>query len=224
MKHYLALVLTAFVLILAAPSASAVRIRVVDAPPVDCATLPANSACDVTDVNASYAMSFMAATDAACQSAAAQPNPGADISGFNWCIAFNNFSGQPLTNLNFSFTVPPQGGNEVSVAAGPFDDYSFVICDGFPSSVTSSLCPSGPLQAGDIISTSFSANPGVPNRQAAYLFVDFQNNPGTADATFAPTSVPEPGELGLFGLGLLAIGVGYGWEKRRRNRRTYHGV
>lgn len=32
----------------------------------------------------------------------------------------------------------------------------------------------------------------------------------------APIAVPEPGTLGLFGLGLLLIGGGLGWGKRRR--------
>jgi hypothetical protein len=211
MKHYLALALAAFALILAAPSASAVRIRVVDAPPVDCTTLPPNTACTVIGTDSSYLMSFMpvAGPDGvACRSAAAVPEPAADISGFNWCIIFNNLSGSPLTNLNFTFTVPTQGIN---------DDYSFVFCDGVPSSVSSTFCPQGPVQPGDIITATFSANPGVPNRQDAYLFVDFEHNPGDATVTF----VPEPGELGLFGLGLLAIGVGYGWEKRRQRRPTH---
>jgi hypothetical protein len=38
------------------------------------------------------------------------------------------------------------------------------------------------------------------------------NSPGAANVTL---SVPEPGELGLFGLGLLMLGVGYGWRRRR---------
>ena len=218
MKHYLALALAAFALIVVAPGASAVRIRVVDAPPVDCTTLPDNTACTVTDVNASYTTSFMPVegpAGAACQSASAPApsGPDADISGFNWCVIFNNLSGHPLTTLNFTFAVPTQGPN---------DDYSFVFCDGVPSSVTSTLCPSGPLQAGDMITASFSAAaPGVPSGQDAYLFVDFENRPGDVTATFATTSVPEPGELGLFGLGLLAIGVGYGLEKRRQSRRAH---
>ena len=47
---------------------------------------------------------------------------------------------------------------------------------------------------------------------------DANNGFGPITATF---SVPEPGELGLFGLGLLAIGAGYGWGKRRQSRRTH---
>ena len=215
MKHYLALALAAFALVLVAPDASAIRIRVVDAPPVDCTTLPPNTACTVIGTDSSYLMSFMPVEGpegVACRSAEAVPEPAADISGFNFCIIFNNLSGNPLTGLNFTFTVPTQGLN---------DDYSFVFCDGVPSSVTSSLCPSGPVQAGDIMTATFSANPGVPNRQDAYLFVDFENDPGEVTGTFTSTSVPEPGELGLFGLGLLAIGVGYGWEKRRQSHRIH---
>ncbi len=210
MKLYLVLALAALALFVVAPSASAVRVRVVDAPYVDCTALPASSICGVTDVSASYGMSFLPVSDAACQSAAAMPDPGADISGFTWCIIFNNLSGAPLTTLNFTFKVPPQGDDDV---------YSSIFCDGFPTSVTNTFCPEAPLQAGHTISASFSASPGVPNTQAAYLFVDFENNPGTTTATFASVSVPEPGALGLFGLGLLAIGVGYGWDKRRQNRR-----
>ena len=209
MKRYLLLALAAFSFLIVAPSAMAIRVRVVDAPAVDCTTLPANAICAVTDVNASYAMSFMPVSDANCQSAAGIPDPGADISDFKWCIVFNNSSRAPLTSFNFTFTVPTQGPNDI---------YSFIFCDGFPSSVTNSFCPAAPLQAGEIISTSFTASPGVPNGQAAYLFVDFDNNPDTTTATFAPVSVPEPGELGLFGLGLLGIGLGYGWKKRRQTR------
>ena len=213
MKHYLALALAAFALILVAPSASAIRIRVVDAPPVDCTALSAidpNATCSITDPNDTYAMSFVPASGAGCQSAEAIPDPGADITGFNWCILLTNLSGAPLTTFNFTFAVPNQGAN---------DDYNNVFCDGFPDSVSNSFCPSGPLHVGDMITASFSADPGVPHRETPYLFVDFENNPGTATVTLV--SVPEPGELGLFGLGLLAIGVGYGWEKRRQSRLSH---
>jgi hypothetical protein len=32
-------------------------------------------------------------------------------------------------------------------------------------------------------------------------------------------AVPEPGALGMFGLGLLLLGVGYGWQQRRQKLR-----
>ena len=211
MKHYLLLALAALAFFVVAPSASAVRVRVVDAPHVDCTT---STACSINDASATYEMSFLDVSNANCQSAAGDP-PGADISDFSYCIVFTNFSQTVLTSFNFTFTVPTQGSS---------DDYSFIVCDGFPTGVTNSFCPQAPLHAGDSISMSFSASPGVPNTQSAYLFVDFENSPGTTLTTFAPVSVPEPGALGLFGLGLLVIGVGFGWEKRRQNRGTHYAA
>lgn len=215
MKRYLSLALAAFALVIAAPSALAVRIRVVDAPPKDCT---AQTVCGIVDGTNTYDMNFVNALDPnlGCQSAAALPKPGADISGFTYCIVMDNISSSPLNTLSFIFTVP---------AAGLEDDYNNVECDGFPASVTKSSCPtpstSNPLQAGQVIHATFSANPGVPNSESFYLFVDFANNPGAVSLTVpGRVSVPEPSELGLFGLGLLVMGVGYGWEKRRRNRRT----
>lgn len=224
MKHYPALALAALVLVLAAPSAFAVRMRVVDAPAVppppsnpssDCTGNVVGTPCAITDVSDTYAMNFVAASNAGCQSAAAIPGVGeAGIAGFNFCMILVNFTQPqaPLTGFNFTFVVP---------TAGNTDDYSFVDCDGIPSNVlASSFCPSGPIHAGDLVTASFSASPGVPVSQLAYLFVDFSNNPGTSSMT-ADVSVPEPDVLGLFGLGLLAVGVGYGWQKRRQSRSTH---
>ena len=227
MKHYLTVALAAFGLMVAAPSAFAVRMRVVDAPPpgsINCAVgsgqIP-STPCSIEDVNATYNMAFVPASVGGCQAASALPGVGADgIAGFSFCIIMVNqtLPQTALTGFNFTFVVPQ--------AVPGVDDYSFVSCDGLPGNVSNTFCPQGPLHAGDTISSSFaSALPGVPVGDLAYLFVDFGNNPGDAVVTVSgPTTVPEPGELGLFGLGLLAIGVGYGWEKRRRNRRTYHGV
>lgn len=223
MKRYPALALAALVLVLAAPSAFAVRMRVVDAPPVPlaatntgsgCTTNPAGTACAITDVSDTYAVNFVAASDAGCQAAALVPGVGAaGITGFNFCVILRNETQPqtPLTGFNFTFVVP---------TAGNADDYGFVFCDGAPANVVaSSFCPSGAVQAGDLITASFSASPGVPAGELAYLFVDFSNNPGTSSVT-ADVSVPEPGVLGLFGLGLLAVGAGYGWQKRRQSRGT----
>lgn len=224
MKRYPALALAAFILILAAPSAFAVRMRVVDAPPTlpaptntssDCTGNGVNTPCAITDVNDTYAINFVAATNTGCQSAAGISGVGpSGIAGFNFCMILANETGPqaPLTGFDFTFVVP---------TAGTGDDYSSVFCDGIPSSVlASSSCPSGPLQAGDVVTASFSASPGVPVGQLAYLFVDFSNNPGTSRMT-ADASVPEPGILGLFGLGLLAIGASYGWQHRRQRRGTH---
>jgi hypothetical protein len=225
MKRYLLLALAAFAFVIVAPSAMAVRVRVVDAPAVplepsastDCTLLSAinpNAACPISDINATYKMSFVDVAKPGCQAAAGVAGVGpAGIAGFNFCIILQNVTqpNVPLTGFNFTFIVPD---------AGLGDDYSFIDCSGVPSNVTNSFCPSAPLIVGSSITVSFAANPGVPVPEVAYLFVDFANNPGNASVTVSgPISVPEPGELGLFGLGLLGICVGYGWEKRRQSHR-----
>ena len=234
MKHYLPLALAALAFFVAAPSAFAVRIRVIDAPTLppatnsgaDCTQLSAlnpNAACPISDINATYLMSFVGAENPGCQGAAAVNGVGAiGIAGFNYCIILQNVTQpqMPLTGFDFTFIVPDAGSGDV---------YSFIECDGFPESVSNSFCPpasvSNPLHSGEIIHVSFAADPGVPVPEVAYLFVDFENNPGNASVTVSgPVSVPEPGALGLFGLGLLAIGVGYGWEKRRQNGRINHAT
>ena len=223
MKRYPALALAAFILVLAAPSAFAVRMRVVDAPtgPIsptsadsDCTSNGVNTPCAITDVSDTYLVNFVAATNTGCQNAADINGVGAaGIAGFSFCMILKNETSPqaPLTGFNFTFIVPTAGTN---------DDYSFVVCDGMPASVASSFCPAGPMQAGDLITASFSSQPGVPVGELAYLFVDFSNNPGTSSVT-ADVSVPEPGVLGLFGLGLLAIGAGYGLRKRHQSRGTH---
>ncbi len=204
MKHHLALTLAAFVLVLAAPSAFAVRIRIVDAPSTpsnsaDCRSNPANTACSITNLTDTYTINFVDAALPGCLAA-----PG-NQDGFTYCAILKNLTGSPLTALNFTFTVPQEG---------PDDDYDKVTCSSFPTGVSASFCPPGPLSANDSITASFAANPGVPNHEDAYLFIDFSNSPGTTSLTLSPRSVPEPDGLGLFGLGLLALGVACGWQGR----------
>jgi hypothetical protein len=57
----------------------------------------------------------------------------------------------------------------------------------------------------------------IANNTNFYLITDFIENPGYAEVT---VSVPEPGTLGLFGLGLLALGVGVGLQRRRQTSRS----
>jgi hypothetical protein len=220
MKRYPALALAAFILVLAAPSAFALRMRVVDAPtgPIsptsadsDCTSNGVNTPCAITDVSDIYAINFVDSSNPGCQSAAGISGVGtAGIAGFNFCMILANETNPqtPLTGFSFTFVVPMEDPSS--------DVYSSVFCDGVPGNVLASSCPQGPLHEGDVITASFSAQPGVPVGQLAYLFVDFTNNPGTSSVT-ASLSVPEPGVLGLFGLGLLAVGAGLQLAKAPRH-------
>jgi hypothetical protein len=66
------------------------------------------------------------------------------------------------------------------------------------------------LTAGQLLDLSFFG--AVKNNTNFYLMTDFVNQP---DPALVTVSVPEPGALGLFGLGLLGIGVGLGWRRRQ---------
>jgi hypothetical protein len=191
---------------------------VVDAPPnpPDCTQNSPDTACSIVNTTDTYALNFVDASQPGCQAAnnATGVQLG-DLAGFTYCVILNNLSNSPLTTFNFTFTVPPQGLN---------DDYTTLDCSGIPTSVSSTFCPSAsvtaPLVGGALLSASFSANPGVPNGEDAYLFIDFANSPGTTSLTLTPLRplrVPEPGELGLFGLGLLAIGAACGLRMRREH-------
>jgi hypothetical protein len=65
---------------------------------------------------------------------------------------------------------------------------------------------------GQLFTVSFFANPLLPNSTDFHLFTDFVNSPSAA----VTVSVPEPGTLGLFGLGLLALGAGTGMRRRHQ--------
>ena len=67
--------------------------------------------------------------------------------------------------------------------------------------------------AGDSLDLTFFAP--LANNNNFYLITDFEYQPDPATVT---VSAPEPGELGMFGLGLLALGLVYGWRKRRQAR------
>ena len=87
-----------------------------------------------------------------------------------------------------------------------------VPCGSQPPGFATDNCKDGAtVTAGELLDVSFFAS--LPNNTNFYLITDFVNQPGPAIVT---VSVPEPGELGLFGLGLLVLGVGYGWQRRRK--------
>lgn len=224
MKHYLTLALAAFALVLVAPSASAVKVRYHDP-----ASVPPNGYnCDASDVVHSnqpcniytlgtpdYAVTFLPCNT---QGIPVPPAP-ADFSA-GYCLWMNNVTAplpsDPLPNtFTFTFTVPH---------GGSMDGIDALTCDstGPTGFSATNNCP-GVASVGDTLAIKFRTDPALSNGANFWLYTDFLQSPGIARVT-ASVSVPEPGELGLFGLGLLLVGVGYGWEMRRKSRRTHGAV
>jgi hypothetical protein len=196
MRRYLILALAAFGLAVAAPSAFATRV-IFDPP----ATLPdttppgctRSDPCSIGEINHTYRVDFLPCDEVL----------GVDTTGFTYCLWMNNVTRHAVSTFTFQFIVPDGGsfsGDELE-------------CSSIPPELATDNCPESLPAVGELFTVSFFANPPLPNRTDFYLFTDFRNSPGAANVTL---SVPEPGELGLFGLGLLALGIGYGWQRRRR--------
>lgn len=200
MKRYLGLAVAAFILVLVAPSAFAVRIRVVDPEPIPCAR---DTPCTIYDLGTTYQANFVS-----CSHPAAGPIPATvDTAGFTYCLWLNNITGPNASRLDFDLTVPADSvGQRLDCDSNEPNVLVVIVC---PASL--------PTTAGGAFTVSFLSNPPLGNNRDFYLLTDFVSDPGSAGVTLSRASVPEPGELSLFGLGLLLIGVGYGWEKRRRS-------
>lgn len=207
MKRYLVLALAALALALAAPSAFATRVIfdppsggvISGAPPTgtDC-TLSAGDLNDYTPCNISklgtpYSVSFVNCSTLT----------GLNPSASGWCLFMTNVTRGALSKFTFQFTAP---------SGGSLDNTDELTCGSQPPGFATNNCQDGAtVAAGDFLDLSFFAP--LPNNTNFYLITDFVNQPEAATVT---VSVPEPGVLGMFGLGLLALGVGFGWQKRRQ--------
>ncbi|HWG66687.1 MAG TPA: PEP-CTERM sorting domain-containing protein [Rhodanobacteraceae bacterium] len=208
MKRYLVLALAALALAIAAPSAFATRV-IFDPPPpspasgiappagTDC-TLSAGglndyTPCNINQINTAYAVTFVDCSTL----------PGLNPPAQGWCLFMTNVTRRSLNTFNFQFTAPSGGSSDGS---------DLLTCGSQPPGFASDNCQDGAtVTAGDFLDLSFFAP--LANNTNFYLITDFVNQPGPATVT---VSVPEPSELGLFGLGLLILGVGFVWQKRRQ--------
>jgi hypothetical protein len=203
------LMLAALGLALAAPSAFATRV-IFDPPPMttNAIVLPPPSAncipagqytpCNASLVNIPYLVDFVSCSQI----------PGGIVpSDMTWCLWMNNVSQHSVSKFTFEFFVPSNGGENLQ-------------CGWQGQYAATDNCPSTVPSDGSLMSISFFTTPSIPNNTDFYLFTDFGVMPGTAKVTM---SVPEPGQLGLFGLGLLALGLGYGWRKRHQVRSNLAG-
>lgn len=197
MRRYLILALAAIGLVAAAPSAFATR--VIFDPPQTQSSAGAGCSqytpCNIGMLNTPYQVGFVPCSDVL----------GVSTAGYTWCLWMNNVTLHSVSKFTFEFTVP--SGGSYSGAD--------LQCASIPPGFATDNCPQSLPNVGSLFDVSFFTDPALPNRTDFYLFTDFYNSPGMATVTL---SVPEPGELSLFGLGLLALGLGYGWRKRRQMR------
>jgi hypothetical protein len=201
MKHYLVLALAALAFAIVAPSAFATRV-IFDPPEalsvaqttVQSATCKHDDPCSISILNQPYTVGFIHCSEV----------EGVSTGNNTWCLWMNNVTLHAASKFTFQFAVPEGGSHSGSA----------LECFSIPADFATDNCPQTLPNPGEMFTVSFFAHPALPNRTDFYLFTDFVNSPGTAEVT---VSVPEPGALGLFGLGLLGIGLGLGWQRRRNN-------
>lgn len=210
MKRYLVMALAAFVLVIAAPSAFAIKVRVVDPPSTlstaaitktlvcDNGTITTgDDPCNISQIGEPYTVTFLPCGDIT----------GISTTGYTFCLYLDNVTKSSLSSIDFSLTVP-----------GPAtDNTGDVTCTTSPNSLTVTNCPPNSLNSGDVLNLKVTSIPPLSNNVDFYLLTNFVSQPDPATVT---VFVPEPGELGLFGLGLLAIGVGCGLQRRRQKPLT----
>lgn len=208
MKRFLVLAFMVLVAAIVAPSALATR-AIFDppasgvAPPVgtDCtlgvAPLDDYTPCNINKLNTPYDVQFVGCSTLTGLSP--QVATG-------WCLFMTNVTGRTLHTFTFDFTAP---------SGGSFDGTDELTCGSQPPGFATDNCEDGLLVTpGESLDLSFFA--ALPSNKNFYLITDFINSPGIATVT---VEAPEPGELGLFGLGLLALGVAFGWERRQTAQR-----
>lgn len=132
-----------------------------------------------------------------------------DLSGETACLALANLTGQPITALNFAFTVPvgsPLIGQIVDCENGPKD--TFLI---------NNNCPAGTLAGGEVVDILFNGGDPIPNQFDFFFGADAAGLNSLAD--FPPVTVtadpaPEPATLLFFATGLAVLGLGLGWRRK----------
>lgn len=198
MRRYLILALAALILAVTAPSAFATIKIIVHDPGIN----PCNSSpdCIITSPGVDYAVPFTA-----CTALPASQQPTAPYTG---CLWLNYVSSSAVGELRIDLDVAPADGGQTLDCAGTTGG----------NNCSDTATPTG----GGAMSVSFYYDPpfSTTTGQDLYILTTFADwdSMGTAGVTFY--GVPEPSELGLFGLGLLAIAVGFGLQRRRQKPRT----
>jgi len=207
MKRFLVLAFMVLAAAIVAPSALATR-AIFDppsgvAPPAgtDCtlgsAPLDDYTPCNISKLNTPYDVQFVGCGTLTGLS---------PLVSSGWCLFLTNVTGGPLHTFTFDFTAP---------SGGSADGTDELTCGSQPPGFATDNCVDGLLVTpGESLDLSFFAT--LPANENFYLITDFFNSPGIATVT---VNAPEPGELGLFGLGLLALGAAFGWQRCQRAQR-----
>ncbi|MGH8182485.1 MAG: PEP-CTERM sorting domain-containing protein [Rhodanobacteraceae bacterium] len=215
MKRYLLFAAAVLLLgLIVAPNAFAIHV-IFDPTTVTGQTLTAsdpvctsNTPCNIALPNTTYTATFLSCASGAILPASVCTT--APVTSAWYGVWFNNVTGYALNTFTFSIPIPTGfGGQSLTCSGSP------------PGSGITVICPSTAPAAGSDLDLTVHTNPALfgggnsgGNPEDFYLLADV---PFTTTGMVA--SVPEPSELGLFGLGLLALGLGYGWKKRRYAQR-----
>ena len=212
----LPLALAGFVLAIAAPDASAKAFKagMVD-PGVTCSGNPAdsnNTPCVIYNVVVSNSVAFQPCTTPPIPSGVIPAGPPS----YQNCLWMYNGTGTGLTTFDFHIPLP------IDFEAGDtLDCLTISAAAGDPTLTPTAGCDQTFAASDSFFDISFTADTEVKANAGFFLLMNFDGRlaPDAAGVIVNKSvSVPEPGELGLFGLGLLGIGLAYSWKKRRDSR------
>lgn len=152
-----------------------------------------------------------------------------DCSNFDWtgdgCMGFTNDTGSDIYRLTFTFTVNGQLDGQTLTCATEGDVLTGNTCgEGITLSagqqVTFSFFGGNPIPGGPppVPAITWAAGSHA-NFPGGTLYLSFSDTGAESpedlpDITAMAVAVPEPGALGVFGLGLALIGLGFGLRRR----------
>jgi len=209
MKHFsliLPLALAALGLAMAAPDASAKAFKtgMVD-PAVVCVNGLNNDSCNIYETGVSNTVDFQPCTSPLIP-------PGVNTAPpYPYCLWMYNATGSNLTTFDFHIPLPTGWG-----VGDTLECVTITASVGDPTLTPTAGCDQTFGAGSDgFFDISFTADTHIKPNAGFFLLMDFDGLLPSGPAGVV-VGVPEPGVLGLFGFGLLALGVGFGLQRRRR--------
>jgi hypothetical protein len=124
-----------------------------------------------------------------------------NMQGYMACLLFLNETGNPITDLSFTFT-----------AGTAQQGYGAVTCSNLDTALSSNNCGAfASIAPGQLVALDFYGGTAIPNYSAFFLAED-----GVSIANLGTwtVDVPEPGVVVLLMFGLAAL-IGFGSPNRR---------